>query len=189
MPLCLKQDVGHSYPQIKCWQLRGIGVDANVLNAYTANIMSEIVDALRRELAALEAELENDPRYRKIARIRSLLTEYSIPTTANANVSPIRRTRVASPSSKKVRIHDAIMAFLQGHPGAHRSEILSELTSSGLMGDEKDPMASLAAYLSDFRSELLGLGQGRWSLRESAPDAEAPEPMESLVPGDQTGAD
>ena len=81
------------------------------------------------------------------------------------------------------------MSFLETHPGVHRGEILSELMSLGLMGDVKDPMASLAAYLSDFRSELQNLGQGRWSLRESAPDAEAPEPMESLGTGDQTGAD
>jgi hypothetical protein len=151
--------------------------------------MSEIVDALRRELETLEAELANDPRYRKIARIRSLLTEYAAPTSRSADVAQTKRTRTTSTSSKKIRIHDALMSFLAAHPGAHRSDILAEMKGKGLMGDEKDPMASLAAYISDFRDELENVGQGRWSLRESAPDAEAPGPIESLGPGDQTGAD
>jgi hypothetical protein len=65
----------------------------------------------------------------------------------------------------------------------------ADLQHKGLLCDVKDPMASLAAYLSDFRSELQNNGQGRWStLKESAPDAEAPEPIESLGSGDQTGA-
>ena len=80
------------------------------------------------------------------------------------------------------------MNFLVANPGAHRSEILSELTRQGLLVDQKNPMGSLAGYLSDFRSELQNIGQGHWSLRESAPDTEAPEPMESLWPGDPTGA-
>jgi hypothetical protein len=148
--------------------------------------MSNIVDVLSGELAALEAELENDPRYRKIARIRSLLDEYKrVVPTISLNASPIR-SRTPPINSKKNRVHDAIMSFLAAHPGTHRSELLSDLTDRGLMGDEKNPMASLAAYLSDFRSELKNLGQGHWSLKESAPDTEAPEPMESLGAGDQT---
>ena len=151
--------------------------------------MINIVEVLSGELATLEAELENDPRYRKIARIRSLLAEYRMASpTESTNVSPNRATRTASPNSKKNRVHDAIMNFLAGHHGAHRRELLADLVHRGIMGDEKDPMASLAAYLSDFRSELKNLGQGHWSLKESAPDAEAPEPIESLRSGDQTGA-
>jgi hypothetical protein len=152
--------------------------------------MSDIVDALRREMSALETDLENDPRYRKIARIRSLLAEYTAATSHGpVNTLPSRPTRTAQPNSKKSRVHDGIMNFLAANPGAHRRDILSALVHEGLLVDVKDPMASLAAYLSDFRSELQNLGQGRWSLKESAPDAEAPGPIESLVPGDQTGAD
>lgn len=151
--------------------------------------MSSIVEALRRELATLEAELESDPRYRKIARISALLAEYEQSTPADANVPAHRPTRTASPNSKKNCVHDGIVTFLAAHPGAHRSELLADLKNWGLMGDEKDPMASLAAYLSDFRSELQNVGQGHWSLRELAPDAEAPEPIKFLPPEDQTGAD
>jgi hypothetical protein len=157
--------------------------------AYMTPIMSNIVDALRRELAALKAELENDPRHRKIARIRSLLAEYEASTPTEPDLSAHRPTRTASLNSKKRRVHDGIVTFLAAHPGVHRSELLADLKHRGLMGDEKDPMASLAAYLSDFRSELQNVGQGHWSLRASTPDAEAPEPMKSLHPGDQTGAD
>jgi hypothetical protein len=150
--------------------------------------MSNIVDALKRELSALETELENDPRHRKIARIRSLLAEYGPSMQATTDMPVARMTRTPPANSKKVRIREAITSFLAAHPGSHRREILSDLMQKGLLGEEKDPMASLAAYLSDFRSGLQNLGQGHWSLRESAPDAEAPEPTKSLVVGDQTGA-
>lgn len=158
-----------------------------------SRFMSEIdiVNALKREMTALETDLENDPRYRKIARIRSLLAEYTAAAPPHGAVNALtpRPTRTAQPNSKRNRVHDGIMKFLAEHPGAHRRELLSDLVQKGLMGDEKDPMASLAAYLSDFRSELQNNGQGHWSLKESTPDAEAPGPIESLVPGDQTGAD
>jgi hypothetical protein len=152
--------------------------------------MSDIVDALRREMSALETDLENDPRYRKIARIRSLLAEYTAASSHEpVNAMTSRPTRAANPNSKRTRVHDGIVNFLTANPGAHRRDILSALVHEGLLVDVKDPMASLAAYLSDFRSELQNLGQGRWSLKELAPDAEAPEPMQSLAEGDQTGAD
>jgi hypothetical protein len=151
--------------------------------------MSDIVEALRREMSALETDLENDPRYRKIARIRSLLAEYTAASShAPVNVMMSRPARAAQPNSKKSRVHDGIINFLAANPGAHRRDILSAIVHEGLLVDVKDPMASLAAYLSDFRSELQNLGQGRWSLKESAPNAEAPEPMQSLASGDQTGA-
>jgi hypothetical protein len=157
-----------------------------------SRLMSEIdiVNALRREMAVLETDLENDPRYRKIARIRSLLAEYTATATPHGAVNALtpRPTRTAQPNSKRNRVHDGIMNFLAANPGAHRRDILATLIHDGLLGDVKDPMASLAAYLSDFRSELQNLGQGHWSLKELAPAAEAPEPIESLSPGDQTGA-
>ena len=55
--------------------------------AVTPAAMSNIVDALRLELAALEADLANDPRYRKIARISALLAEYeqSMPNDAKSS--------------------------------------------------------------------------------------------------------
>jgi hypothetical protein len=154
----------------------------------SALAMSEIdiVNALKRELVTLETELEDDPRYRKIARIRALLAEYSPPPAAVAHIA---RTRSISPDSKKTRIHDAIVSFLAAQPGAHRRDLLADLLHKGLLSDVKDPMASLAAYLSDFRNELQNLGQGHWSLKELAPADEAPEPMKSLGTGDQTGAD
>ena len=156
-----------------------VGISALAMNEI------DIVNALKRELVTLERELEDDPRYRKIARIRALLAEYSPPPPA---VTHIARTRSTSPDSKKTRIHDAIVNFLAAHPGAHRRDILSDLLQKGLMGEVKDPMASLAAYLSDFRGELDNLGQGLWALKELAPELSRPEPIESLGAGDQTGA-
>jgi len=152
--------------------------------------MTDFIEALSAELAALEAELASDPRYRKIAGLRSLLAEYKriVPPTRAGMLLHKLSVRAPQTNSKKSRVHDGIVSFLAAHPGAHRSELLSDLIGKGLMGDEKDPMASLAAYLSDFRSELQNNGQGHWSLKELAPNAEAPGPIESLTQGDQTGA-
>jgi hypothetical protein len=49
----------------------------------------------------------------------------------------------------------------------HRKKILEILQSKGLMGLEKDPMASLAAYLSAFSDNLDNNGSGIWSIRKN----------------------
>ena len=73
----------------------------NAVGPYIANTMSDIVEALKRELATLEAELENDPRYRKIARISSLLSEYPSPSVHDQASITIRRTRADLPTPKR----------------------------------------------------------------------------------------
>jgi hypothetical protein len=45
-------------------------------------------------------------------------------------------------------------------------KILEILLSKGLMGHEKDPMASLAAYLTAFSNDFVNNGSGTWSIRE-----------------------
>ena len=65
-----------------------------------------------------------------------------------------------------------ITALLQQRGTIHRKEILSHLTAAGLMGHEKDPMASLAAYLSDWRDSFDPDGGGNWSLKHEMKAAE-----------------
>lgn len=65
---------------------------------------------------------------------------------------------------KSDRIRDELRAFLDGGPQS-RLEILAHLKSKGLMGDEKNPLAQLSAYLSKWRDELVvPLGDGKWGL-------------------------
>jgi hypothetical protein len=164
--------------------------------------MSEITEVLQRELQRLEAELAQDVRYRRIVRIRELLLDYQ----GEAQRAEQDRSRQHSPSpspppsgghfgeaSKADLIKAYIKEYLEakGRP-VHRNELLEQLMAKNLMGHEKRPMASLAAYLSDFRSEL-GIepdGKGHWRFKRiEAPTANASEPHEFRLEAEQTGAD
>lgn len=132
--------------------------------------MSDVVDMLNQELASLEAELRDDPRYRKIERIRALLSEYSSGTDENANIrrnpvhwANIRKPRTEQPNSKGVRVRETIRSILLEKGAVHRTDLLNALLAKGIMGNEKAPMASLAAYLSDFK-EFTSVGGGQWAL-------------------------
>lgn len=141
--------------------------------------MSEIIDALDRELRRLEAELAQDPRYRRIGRIRELLSDYradQAPTFAPTSAPTVRgRPAIAGATepSKATMIRTNVREYLQdkGAP-VHRGEILEHLTFHGLMEGHKNPMANLAAYLSEWRDEFEPDGRGNWSLKES-PQGEA----------------
>jgi hypothetical protein len=130
--------------------------------------MPNIVPSLRQELAALDAELRADPRYRKIERIRALLSEYGDeePQAASVAHQPpanLWRRRSAPSDSKKERVRAVIRETLAAEGSAHRSALLKTLMDRGIMGQEKDPMGSLAAYLSDFK-DVKNTGGGRWTL-------------------------
>ena len=139
--------------------------------------MSDIVDALDRELQRLEAELMQDVRYRRIRRIRELIDDYR---ADEATVVATRRT-VATPAfaltaqdaTKAMKMRSALRELIrQKSAPVHRSELLAHLTTEGLMGNEKNPMGALAAYLSDWRDEFSPDGRGNWSLKAS-PQGEA----------------
>lgn len=163
---------------------------ANTLTMLPARIktlpMTNVVSALRQELATLEADLSADPRYRKIERIRALLAEYEADVGANetdilsANVAPRRKERTRPLNSKTERVREIIKSVLIERGTVHRSELLKVLTGKGIMGSEKDPMASLAAYLSDFKDDFRNVGTGQWALA-IPPKTEAPvsEPTEA----------
>jgi hypothetical protein len=133
--------------------------------------VTQLVTALQQELAQLEAELKADPRYRKATRIRELLADYigqAQPQTVSAQTSPIRIHRgIGLPRSKKALIKVEVEQLLLSGP-THRKKILEVLESKGLMGHEKDPMASLAAYLTAFSDNFVNNGSGTWSIRESS---------------------
>jgi hypothetical protein len=129
--------------------------------------VSQLIAALQQELAQLE---------RKATRIRELLADYvgeakpqalaTQPKAMSAQTSPIRfQSGIPVPRSKKALIKDEIEQLLLSGP-THRKKILEVLESKGLMGHEKDPMASLAAYLSAFSDNFINDGSGTWSIRE-----------------------
>lgn len=166
--------------------------------------MTNLVPALKAELAELERELQADPRYLKITRIRDLLRTYeadepySLDGPARdlaAALSPPPRPVPPPPPppsgwmsrwpssgngvlphlppvpgrqpSKVERVKYEIRDLLAKKTIAHRKDILAHLVSAGVMGHEKDPMASLAAYLSGFKDDFVFDGNGNYSLRPS----------------------
>jgi len=132
-----------------------------------------VVSALQQELASLEADLRADPRYRKIERIRAVLAEYvgganaSEPKPHSPESPSHRRERARGVDTKSDRVREIIKAILVEKGTAHRSEFLRVLMEKGIMGKEKDPMASLAAYLSDFKNDFRSVGTGEWALAVS----------------------
>jgi hypothetical protein len=134
--------------------------------------MTNVAHALKTELAQLESELEADPRYLKIQRIRDLLAMYEepkpgtqtrrIPVTAPAN----RGEPPKGHESKKAKLRREVSDLLRQRGKQHRTAILEHLTAKRLMGDEKDPMASLAQFLSQNKDLFVFDGEGNWDLKD-----------------------
>lgn len=140
--------------------------------------MNKVVDTLERELARLEAELRADPRYRRITRIKELIADYlsdglpdlpgTQPVPLIRQAVPLRAVRDGEPrqNSKAAIIRNEIRSLLADKQRMHRSDILTHLVAKGLMGHEKSPLASLAAYLSDWKDMVAHDGQGNWFLTD-----------------------
>jgi hypothetical protein len=134
--------------------------------------------ALKAEIAELEDELRNDARHRKLARLRETLAEYEPGGhQAQLALNGGAFSMSISPATLKLRtkggrVKAEIVTLLRQHGAVHRKGILSHLTATGLMGHEKDPMASLAAYFSGWRDTFEADGRGTWSLKEGLKAAE-----------------
>lgn len=123
-------------------------------------------------------------RYVKVQRIKELLAAYSpekettpTPTQKHGRRRSSRKVirgdhgrfapKPAPPidagTSKAKKVRREIEAVLTPGP-LHRKDILAHLVSKGLMGKEKNPMASLAAYLSSWRNRFESDGSGNFSL-------------------------
>lgn len=63
----------------------------------------------------------------------------------------------------------AIDDLLSANGQVHRSKILEGLQSRGIMGGEKNPMAHLAAFLSDHKDRFESDGKGNFQRREHSP--------------------
>jgi hypothetical protein len=132
--------------------------------------------ALKAEITQLENELRSDPRQRKLTRLRETLAEYE-PASVSHQAEFVTGLfgmsgSVASQRTKGDRLKAEIVSLLRQRGAVHRKGILSHLTATGLMGHEKDPMASLAAYFSGWRDMFEADGRGTWSLKEGLKAAE-----------------
>lgn len=151
-----------------------------------SSCMLAIVSLLRAELTVLEDEVRKDPRLLKIERIRSLLElykqeasdpapqvhpPYPQPQVVEAETTQTRSVPGKSERSKAYRVREHIRSVLDRNGPTHRTRILEDLAGTGLMGQEKDPMTNLAAYLSEWRDEFASDGKGNFSLRDKGASA------------------
>lgn len=156
--------------------------------------MRDVIETLHAELAGLEAELSADVRYLKAQRIRELLALYEDrpETPVQAKAQPTKG--VKSPrgqtlngfwankserDSKKRQIRAKVEQLLTERPVVHRGELLEALKAANLMGHEKNPMASLAAYLSEWRDQFTPDGRGNFMLASRAANGATPDPITS----------
>jgi len=151
---------------------------------------SSLINALQQELAALESDLEADPRSRQIKRIRALLDEYATATITAIPPPPtaLRHNGAQRPETKRTRVHDVIHRILSSTGKTHRRELLTILQDTGLLVEDKDPMTTLAIYLTDFK-DFRSAGAGYWELvpteTHEAPTAKAMEASKSSDSGSE----
>lgn len=147
-----------------------------------------LIDALLSEFGEVSADLRKnpDPRQVKLDKIAALLTTYGVTppnamsvavATNNGNVMvnpPFVQPPAADakPTTKRERVRAALSEFLKQRGLAHRNTILDYLVDAGVMGHEKDPLQSLASYLSESKDLFAFDGKGNWYLRSmSRPSA------------------
>lgn len=175
------------------------GVDSTPIVIYTAG-MSELVPTLRKELAAVEADVEKleaeaaklQARLRlsleKAEKVKAVIALYandaeeqpqprlfaSLTATSVAGGTHVRKQ--AARSSKAASLKMEVTDLLNARGTEHRQKILDHLVAKGLMGHEKDPLGSLAAYLSANKDVFMADGRGNFSLRREGHREPPPAP-------------
>lgn len=152
------------------------------------------IQAIQQELDSLEAALEADPRMRKIKKLKMVLEEYSPaitqPPPSNAPLSAAHKQNgLPRLETKRGRIHNIIHKVLSSKGRTHRRDLLGILQKNDLLVVDKDPMTTLAIYLSDFK-DFRSVGSGFWELAPAeiteASAAEASEASKSSELGPET---
>ena len=174
--------------------------------------MSELVPTLRHELASVEADvakLESEAakvqaRLRvaldKADKLKAVITLYveersdrSQPQLfapiATQSIEPAEATEPASKrnGTKATLLKAEITHLLDVRGTEHRQKVLEHLVSKGLMGHEKNPMANLAAFLSDNKDLFATDGRGNFSLRRVGRQEPAPAPERSAGSAEDAG--
>lgn len=141
------------------------------------------VDALRNELAALEAELAADPRRKKVEHLRALIALYgehpeqtdakpeTHPTTIDTGTG--RVVIESSPGSFKTaskisRFRELATTELQKAPIMHRKKLLARMVEAGIMGNEKNLVAAFASNMYQLRDHFESDGRGNFRLKRNA---------------------
>lgn len=137
---------------------------------------TDFIAALKAEITEIEAALRADPRHRKLAKLRETLAEYE-PAKAAAQPNLLLTPAATiigniTGGTKETRIKAELTNVFKAKGPQHRTVLLEHLKLKGLMGHEKDPLASLAAYLSGWKDTFAFDGKGTWGLPDQFEDAE-----------------
>jgi hypothetical protein len=84
--------------------------------------------------------------------------------------------KVQPGETKQARMEREIAALLKIRGTVHRTDLLAYLVNAGIMGNESDPLAHLAAFLSKKRERFASNGMGLFSLRQSVSNEPPPAP-------------
>jgi hypothetical protein len=164
--------------------------------------MNDIVPALRSELQTLSAQVRGlesavtaaQERLRKATdraeKLKALLADYESEAPVESTVSqtelPINSKTETEPqadeapdwkaSTKNARMEQEVTSLLSLRGSVHRSNILNHLVAKGIMGGEKNPLAQLAAFLSNRREVFVPDGRGNFCLRPRGHNEPSPAP-------------
>lgn len=133
---------------------------------------TQLIHSLRAEIAALESDLDQDPRYQAICRLRDLLAFYEGVMAGRSS------GRVAAPTTKPARPQSEMrqralnlsVEYVAGRidPTPTR-ELHDMLMSKGVEVGGKEPISNLSAILSR-SGKLRPMGRAGWlPLDEGAP--------------------
>lgn len=158
--------------------------------------LDEDATKVRLEAARLQSKLAQ--LVDKAEKIRAVIAVYeqeaSEPTQPQLFIpqSDVHEPLASAPSRKRLEygshgrsaskaslVRQAVADHLRTVGQVHRQEILNVLVEKGLMGYEKVPLASLAAYLSENKDIFEADGRGNFSLRIAA--SPEPQPAAKLV--------
>lgn len=163
------------------------------------SILDEDMAKLRGELDRIQGRLKlaND----KAERIRAVVQLYDeegaqphqqglFTETASVSAPEYKRSdsrvrvsygdrNLSGHGPKRLIVKQAAIDLIQPKGSAHRNEILQVLIDRGIMGHEKSPIGSLAAYLSEFKDTFEADGRGNYSLR--AQTSYEPQPAADAV--------
>lgn len=166
--------------------------------------MSELVPTLRKELAAIEADVQKleleasklQARLRlsldKAEKVKAVIAVYAEETVdqpqprlfASLSAAPgaadVVIRKVPAHGSKAAMLKAEVTDLLNARGTEHRQKILDHLVAKGLMGHEKTPLASLAAYLSDNKDVFMADGRGNFSLRRDSHREPPPVPESGM---------
>ena len=100
----------------------------------------DFLSVLKAEIADLEEEIRNDPRYRKLLRLREALAEYEPAKTARAPVAASRQP-VAAPVARAEEdtMPSSGESVFRERSTVNRSELLRHLLRSPMHRERRNP--------------------------------------------------